>query len=95
MNISLPKANPRIDNFLHFILLHLSWRGVRETLEWKAVKKAWKAGETRVLASALDVLASHHQRKLDSAEIAFLQGTSDMLLSASGSKPREQHPLAQ
>lgn len=66
-----------------FIELHISWDGLSETPEWKAFNRAWLAGESRVVVTALDIVASHYADKLSRTEITFLRGISDSLYSAS------------
>ena len=67
----------------NFIELHISWDGLAETPEWKAFLKAWTAGESRVVVTALDIIASHYIDVLTRTEVAFIRGISDSLYSVS------------
>ena len=82
MNI-ITKPNQQARSLPSFIELHISWGGLTETPEWNAFLKAWTAGESRVVVTALDIVASHYVDELTRTEITFLRSVSDSLYSAS------------
>lgn len=62
-----------------FISTQLEWAGLRGTPEWESFEDAWKRGELRVAAVALEVVQSHWKEKISKSGALLLRGLAGSL----------------